>query len=44
VREKADVFNLDSGTIAATQGIEAARTFVKDWNIKPPVSCSGCHR
>jgi len=44
VRERSDVFNLDSGTIAATQGIEAARTFVKDWNIKPPVSCSGCHR
>jgi len=44
VRERADVFNLDSGTIAATQGIEAARTFVKDWKIKPPVSCSGCHR
>jgi len=44
VRERADVFNLDSGTIAATQGVEAARKFVKDWNIKPPVSCSGCHR
>jgi hypothetical protein len=44
VRERSDVFNLDSGTIAATQGIESARTFVKDWNIKPPVSCSGCHR
>jgi hypothetical protein len=44
VREKADIFNLDSPTIAASQGIEAARKFVHDWNIKPPQSCSGCHR
>jgi hypothetical protein len=44
VRERGDVFNLDSGTIADTQGIEAARTFVKDLRINPPVSCSGCHR
>jgi hypothetical protein len=44
VRAKADVFNLDSKTIAAAQGIEAARAFVRDWNIKPPQSCSGCHR
>jgi hypothetical protein len=44
VREKADVFNLDSPTIAAAHGIEAGRAFVHDWNIKPPVSCSGCHR
>ncbi len=44
VREKADIFNLDSKTIAQTQGIEAARKFVHDWKIKPPQSCSGCHR
>jgi hypothetical protein len=44
VREKADVYNLDSQTIAAARGIEAGRAFVHDWNIKPPVSCSGCHR
>jgi hypothetical protein len=44
VREKANVYNLDSQTIAAAQGVEAGRAFVHDWNIKPPVSCSGCHR
>ena len=44
VREKADVFNLDSPTIAEARGIGAGRAFVQDWNIKPPVSCSGCHR
>ena len=44
VRAKADVFNLDSKTIEAAQGIDAARRFVHDWNIRPPQSCSGCHR
>jgi hypothetical protein len=44
VRPRADVFNLDSPTIAESQGIEAGRKFVHDWNIKPPQSCSGCHR
>ncbi|MGA7723856.1 MAG: cytochrome c3 family protein [Opitutaceae bacterium] len=44
VREKADIFDLGSKTIAESQGIEAARKFVHDWRIKPPQSCSGCHR
>ena len=41
VREKADVFNLDSKTIAAAQGIEAGRKFVHDWNINPPAELLG---
>ena len=44
VREKADVFNLDSKTIEQSQGRAAAVNFVHDWKIKPPQSCSGCHR
>jgi hypothetical protein len=44
VRMKSDIFNLDSRTIADTQGRQAAVAFVHDWNIKPPQSCSGCHR
>ena len=44
VREKADVFNLDSQTIAAKAGVEAGMKFISDWKIKPPESCSGCHR
>jgi hypothetical protein len=44
VREKADIFNMDSRTIAESQGIRAAREFVEHRNIKPPQSCSGCHR
>lgn len=44
VREPGDVFNLDSQTIAAKSGVEAGKKFIHDWNIKPPQSCSGCHR
>ena len=44
VRAKADIFNLDSETIATKSGIEAAHKFLTDRNVKPPQSCSGCHR
>jgi hypothetical protein len=44
LREKNNVFNLDSPTIAAQEGIENGKKFVHDWNIRPPQSCSGCHR
>ncbi len=44
VREPADIFDLNSPTIAEKHGIEAGKKFVHDWNIKPPQSCSGCHR
>ena len=44
VREKADVFNLDSQRIADKSGVEAGMKFIHDWKIKPPESCSGCHR
>jgi formate-dependent nitrite reductase cytochrome c552 subunit len=44
VREKGDIYNLDSLTIAEKSGIEAAHKFLTDRNIKPPQSCSGCHR
>ena len=44
VREKGDIFNLDSQTIAQKAGFEAAHKFLTDRNIKPPQSCSGCHR
>jgi len=44
VRQPKDIFNLDSQTIAATQGIAAGKKFVHDWAITPPQSCSGCHR
>lgn len=44
VREKGDIFNLDSSTIAAKSGTAAGVKFVHDWKIKPPQSCTGCHR
>ncbi len=44
VREQGDIFNLDSKTIADKAGIDAAHKFLTDRNIKPPQSCSGCHR
>jgi formate-dependent nitrite reductase cytochrome c552 subunit len=44
VRAKADIYNLDSATIATQSGIEAAHKFLTDRNVKPPQSCSGCHR
>ena len=44
VREKGDIYNLDSPTIAEKSGLEAAHKFLTDRNIKPPQSCSGCHR
>jgi len=44
VREKKDIYNLDSPTIAASEGMEAARRFVRQRDIKPTQTCSGCHR
>jgi hypothetical protein len=44
VRAPQDVFNLASETIAAREGLAAGEKFVHDWNIKPPQSCTGCHR
>jgi hypothetical protein len=44
VRQPADIYNLNSDTIAAKSGVAAGEKFVHDWNIKPPQSCTGCHR
>ena len=44
IRERKDVFNLNSPTIAEAKGILVAREFVREWKISPPQSCSGCHR
>ena len=44
VREKSDIFNLDSQTIAEKKGLQAATQFVHDWKIQPPQSCTACHR
>ena len=46
LRDPKDVFNLDSKALAdqGAAGAKQAATFVHDWKVKPPQSCSGCHR
>ena len=44
LRDPKDVFNLDSKTLADQGRLDQAKTFVHDWNVTPPQSCSGCHR
>jgi len=44
LRPPADVYNLESPTLAAAGKSAAARAMIADWHIKPPQSCSGCHR
>ncbi|SDS27805.1 cytochrome c3 family protein [Opitutus sp. GAS368] len=44
IRNPQDVFNLDSQTLAAQGKLADAQKFVHDWKVKPPTSCSGCHR
>jgi hypothetical protein len=38
------VTNLDWEPPAGTTQRELGEKYVKEWNVKPPVSCSGCHR
>jgi formate-dependent nitrite reductase cytochrome c552 subunit len=44
IRDPKDVFNLDSQTLADQGKLDEATKFVHDWKVKPPQSCSGCHR
>jgi len=44
LRTPADVYNLDAPTLVEQGRATAAARFVHDWKIKPPESCSGCHR
>jgi hypothetical protein len=46
IRNPEDVFNLDSQTLAGQgpEGVKTAGKFVHDWKLRPPQSCSGCHR
>lgn len=44
IRDPKDVYNLDSQTLAAQGKLADAQKFVHDWKVKPPQSCSGCHR
>ncbi len=44
LREPKDVFNLDSKTLADQGRQKDAIDLVHNWKVKPPQSCSGCHR
>ena len=46
LRDPKDVFNLDSQRLVdqGPEGVKKAESFHKDWKVKPPQSCSGCHR
>ena len=44
IREPKDIYNLDSLTLAEQGRLADAQKFVHDWKLKPPQSCSGCHR
>ena len=44
IREPADVFDLNSLPIAEKASLELAHKKVAAWNLRPPTSCSGCHR
>jgi hypothetical protein len=44
LRAPADVYNLDAPTLVEQGRATDAARFVHDWKIKPPESCSGCHR
>ena len=46
LRDPKDVFNLDSKRLAdqGEAGVKQAKALIDDWKVKPPQSCSGCHR
>jgi hypothetical protein len=44
LRDPQDVYNLNSPTLADQGRLADAHQFIKDWRVKPPQSCSGCHR
>ena len=44
IRDQKDVFNLDSQTLAEQGRLAEAHKLIAEWKVKPPQSCSGCHR
>ncbi len=44
LRAPSEVYNPDAPTLAAQGRTAEAAKFVHDWKVKPPESCSGCHR
>jgi hypothetical protein len=44
IRPREEVTNLAWEASSPEAQLEMGRRFIHDWNVKPPQSCSGCHR
>lgn len=44
IRENEDVYDLTWEAESRQAQLELGEKLVHDWNINPPISCSGCHR
>lgn len=44
LRAPAQVYDLNSPRLSEAGQLEQAKGFVHDWKVKPPQSCTGCHR
>jgi hypothetical protein len=44
IRPVEEVYNLDWERPTDPESLEELHSFVHDWKINPPQSCSGCHR
>ena len=44
IRPVDEVYNLDWERPADDEDVAELETFVHDWKVNPPQSCSGCHR
>lgn len=44
IRPVDEVTNLDWSAGSEAEQLELGKKLVHDWNVNPPLSCSGCHR
>jgi hypothetical protein len=44
IRPVEEVYNLDWERPTDPESLAELHSFVHDWNVNPPQSCSGCHR
>ena len=44
IRPVEDVYNLDWSAGDSSDQKAQGEELVHDWNVNPPLSCSGCHR
>lgn len=44
IRPPEEVYNLDWERPTDSESLDEIHSFVHDWSVNPPQSCSGCHR